>query len=101
MPDVNNFEGFQTETSQADMQIDGKLTVNRETTTTGNGTTSKYNASADMDINRVENTVQEGENVQTLTKLNTSDGAKAGLIADNGALRFNFGIFNLGISFVA
>jgi hypothetical protein len=98
---VNNFEGFQSELSSAEMDINAKLTVNRQTTTTGNVTNSQYNATAEMDINRVENVEQDGVNVRNLTALNTSDGAKAGLIANNGALRFNFGVFNLGISFVA
>ena len=98
---VNNFEGFQSEQSAAELDINAKLTVNRQTTTSGNVTNSQYSAAAEMDINRVENIEREGVNVRSLTALNTSDGAKAGLIANNGALRFNFGVFNLGISFVA
>jgi hypothetical protein len=98
---VNNFNGFETEQSKAEMEINGKLTVDRQATTTGNVTKSQYNATAEMEINRVENTEREGVNLRSLTPLNTSDGARAGLIASNGYLRFNFGIFNLGLSFIA
>jgi len=97
---VNNFQGFQMEEGKAEIDINGKLTVNRETVVDGNKTTYKSTAQAEMELNKVEETEDLGVNVKTLTPLNTTDGFKAGLIADHGALRFNFGMFNLGISFV-
>jgi hypothetical protein len=98
---VNNLQGFQAERSKSEMEIDGKLTVNRETAVNGNQTTTTTTTNAEMAINKVENKEDLGVNVRTLTPLNTDDGFRAGLAVNNGALRFNFGVFNLGISFSA
>jgi len=98
---VNNLQGFQGEQSKAEMDIDGKMTVKRETEVVGNKTVVKATSNAELNLNRVENTESEGVNVTTMTPLNTTDGSKAGLIANNTALRFNFGVFNMSISFQA
>lgn len=95
---VNNKQGVQTEEGKANIDINGKLTINRETVVEGNKTSYKSTAQAELELNKVEKT--EGANVKSLTPLSTSDGFKAGLIADYSALRFNFGMFNFGISFV-
>jgi len=98
---LNNMQGFQSEQSTAEIDVDAKLTVSRETVVNGDTTTTKSSAAAEMNLNRVENTVDEGVNVKTITPLNTSDGFNAGLVANNGALQFNFGVFNVGLRFSA
>jgi hypothetical protein len=97
---VDNFKGFQMEDGKAEIDINGKLTVKRETVVEGNKTTYKSTSQAEMELNKVEEIEDMGVNVKTLTPLNVTDGFKAGLVADHNALRFNFGLFNLGISFV-
>lgn len=98
---VDGFAGFQGEKSKAELELKGTLAVNRQTTVNGDGTATRSQAEADLTVNRVENKNTVAENVRTLTPLNTSSGVSAGLLANNGALRFNFGIFNFGIEFVA
>ncbi|MBI2266818.1 MAG: hypothetical protein HYU64_16925 [Armatimonadetes bacterium] len=98
---VNDGQGLQVERSRTEMAINGTLAVNRQTTVDGNQTTTNTRASAELNVNKVENREAAGVNVRTLTPLTANEGFRAGLSAYNGALRFNFGVFSMGISFVA
>ena len=94
--------GAQIETRSRELDFNGRVAVNRETSTNGGTTTTNTNTSAELNINKVENSQAEGVNVRSLTPLTTADGLRAGFTAYNSnSLGFNFGAFNLRISLVA
>ncbi|HEX3045516.1 MAG TPA: hypothetical protein VHY08_12225 [Bacillota bacterium] len=97
---ANNLEGLQMEEGKAEIDINGKLTVTQKTVSEGSKTTYKSTAHAEMELYKVVEQEDQGANLKTLTPLNTTDGFRAGLIADQSALHFNFGVFILGISLV-
>lgn len=93
--------GYQVESRKSELEFSGKLAVNRQTETDGTTTTTNTKTSAELNVNRVDNVEAAGVNVRTLTPLTSTNGLRAGFVANNGSLRFNLGTFNFGISLVA
>ncbi|MGE5381595.1 MAG: hypothetical protein ACM3NT_11085, partial [Methylocystaceae bacterium] len=85
----------------SEYEITGSLQVSREQTQDGSSTTSKVTSSTELNINKVETADADGYNVRNLIALTNADAVKAGFINNNTGIRFNFGSFNMGISFQA
>ena len=98
----NGQEGVQVDLASTKLELNGQITVDRDTTTVGNKTTTTVKSTAELNINKVENVDSAGLNVKTLTPIANNDGLTAGMIADkNGALSFNFGTFDFKVRFAA
>jgi hypothetical protein len=93
---ANDGKIVQAERKQGEMQVEARLAQTRETT---NGVT-RTQSTGDLQLDRVEHTEAAGT-TPTLQRLTSSDALRAGFSLHNGALQFNFGAFNLGISLFA
>lgn len=83
----------EAEQKQTDLKIEGKLSVNRTSTTIENETTTQVTSSGELNVNKVESIEDAGANVTTLVPI-ADKGVSAGFSVNNGALSFNFGTFD-------
>lgn len=90
-------KGIQAERSRTELNLDARLSIDRQTTAEG---TTKTLSTGDLQVEKVERYEAAG-NVPTLERLTSQDALRAGFSLNNGALQFNFGAFNLGISLFA
>ena len=87
----------QAERTHSELQVDARLSLNRQTSSTG---TTSTKAAGDLQLEKVERHEAAGT-VPTLQRLSTQDAFRAGFSLNNGALSFNFGSFSFGISVFA
>ena len=87
----------QAERTQSEMHLEARLSLDRQTS--GDGTT-RTQATGDLQLERVERHEAAGT-TPTLQRLSTQDAFRAGFSLSDGALRFNFGGFNLGVGLFA
>ena len=85
------------ERSQSELTVDARLSASREVSATGKARTM---ATGEMQLDRVDRHEAAG-NTPAPQRLTAADAVRAGFQIADGALRFNFGTFNLGISVFA
>lgn len=98
---ANGGQGIQAEQRQAELEVSGRLAVNRQVSSDGSATLVKTQAEAEMTVDRVENTEAAAVGMSSLTRLTSADAFRAGFQAYRGALQLHVGGFDVSISFVA
>jgi hypothetical protein len=98
---ANEGQGLQAEVSHTELDVSGRLAVNRQVSSDGSTTLVKTEAEAEMNVAKVENREAAAVGMAGLTHLTTADAVRAGFQAYRGALQFNAAGFSMSISFVA
>jgi hypothetical protein len=98
---ANQGQGLQAERSHTELEISGRLAVNRQVSTDGSLNRVQTQGEAEMNVSRVETREAAGVNMPALTRLTSADAFRAGFQAYRGALQLHVGGFDLSISFLA
>jgi hypothetical protein len=98
---VNEGQGLQAEVSHTELDVSGRLAVNRQVSSDGGTTLVQTQAEAEMNVAKVENREAAAVGMPSLTHLTSADAVRAGFQAYRGALHLNAAGFSMSISFVA
>jgi hypothetical protein len=98
---ANEGQGLQAEVSRTELDVSGRLAVNRQVSSDGSATLVKTEAEAEMNVAKVETREAAAVGMAGLTHLTTADAVRAGFQAYRGALQLNAAGFSVSISFVA
>ncbi|HEY3302181.1 MAG TPA: hypothetical protein VGL70_01460 [Candidatus Binatia bacterium] len=98
---ANEGQGLQAELSHTELDVSGRLAVNRQVSSDGGTTLVQTQAEAEMNVAKVENREAAAVGMPSLAHLTTADAVRAGFQAYRGALHLNAAGFSVSISFVA
>jgi hypothetical protein len=98
---ANEGQGIQAERSHTELDVSGRLAVNRQVSTNGSATQVQTQAEAELTVARVENREDAAVGMASLARLTTADAVRAGFQAYRSTIQLHVGGFDLGISFLA
>jgi hypothetical protein len=98
---ANQQQGIQAERSYTELDVFGRLAVNRQVSTNGSATEFQTQAEAELTVARVEKREDAAVGMASLSRLTTADAVRAGFQAYRSTIQLHVGGFDLGISFVA